>query len=73
MYSFLFTRRRNGELLPWLVSSNETSTQKGMLLVIGYFNANVGRWEPSEMSSAVMVYGFGETNEASEQLEDVCL
>jgi len=44
-----------------------------MLLVMGDFNANVGRREPSAMSSAVGLYGLGETNEAGEQLEDFCL
>jgi len=40
-----------------------------MLLLMGDFNAK----EPSAMSSAVGLYGLGETNEASEQLEDFCL
>ena len=40
-----------------------------MLLVMGDFNAKVGRREPSAMSSAVGLYGSGETNEAGEQLE----
>jgi len=31
-----------------------------MLLVIGDFNAKVGRREPSVMSSAVGLYGLGE-------------
>jgi len=44
-----------------------------MLLLMGDFNTKVGRTEPSAMSSAVGLYGLGETNEASEQLEDVCL
>ena len=44
-----------------------------MLLVMGDFNAKVGRREPSAMSSAVGLYGSGETNEADEQLEDFCL
>ena len=44
-----------------------------MLLVMGDFNAKVGRREPSAMSSAVRLYGLGETNEAGEQLEDFCL
>jgi len=44
-----------------------------MLLVMGDFNAKVGRREPSAMSSAVGLYGLGETNEAGEQLEDFCL
>ena len=44
-----------------------------MLLVMGDFNAKVGRSEPSAMSSAVGLYGLGETNEAGEQLEDFCL
>ena len=35
-----------------------------MLLVMGDFNARVGRREPSAMSSAVGLYGLGETNEA---------
>ena len=43
-----------------------------MLLVMGDFNAEVGRREPSAMSSAVGLYGLGETNEAGEQLEDFC-
>ena len=40
---------------------------------MGDFNATVGRRELSAMSSAVGLYGLGETNEASEQLEDFCL
>ena len=45
-----------------------------MLLVIGDFNAKVGRREPSAMSSAVGLYGLEKkTNEAGEQLEDFCL
>jgi len=44
-----------------------------MLLVMGDFNAKVCRREPSAMSSAVGLYGLGETDEASEQLEDFCL
>ena len=44
-----------------------------MLLVMGDFNAKVGRREPFAMSSAVGLYGLGETNEAGEQLEDFCL
>ena len=44
-----------------------------MLLVMGDFNAKVGRREPSAMSSVVGLYGLGETNEACEQLEDFCL
>ena len=44
-----------------------------MLLVMGDFNAKVGRREPSAMSSAVGLYGLGETNEAGKQLEDFCL
>jgi len=43
-----------------------------MLLVMGDFNAKVGRREPSAMSSAVELYGLGESNEAGEQLEDFC-
>ena len=44
-----------------------------MLLVMGDFNAKVGRREQSAMSSAIGLYGLGETNEAVEQLEDFCL
>jgi len=44
-----------------------------MLLVMGDFNAKVDRREPSAMSSAVGLYGLGETNEAGKQLEDFCL
>jgi len=44
-----------------------------MLPVMGDYNAKVGRREPSAMSSAVGLYGLGETNEAVEQLEDFCL
>jgi len=44
-----------------------------MLFVMGDFNAKVCRREPSAMSSAVGLYGLGETNEAGEQLEDFCL
>jgi len=40
---------------------------------MGDFNAKVGRREPSAMSSAVGLYGLGETNEAGEQLEDFYL
>ena len=47
--------------------------KRDMLLVMGDFNAKVGRREPSTMSSAVGLYGLGETNEASEQLEDFSL
>jgi len=39
---------------------------------MGDFNAKVGRREPSTMSSAVGLYGLGETNEAGEQLEEFC-
>ena len=44
-----------------------------ILLVMGDFNAKVGRREPSAVSSAVGLYGLGKTNEAGEQLEDFCL
>jgi len=44
-----------------------------MQLVMGDFSVNVGRREPSAMSSAVGLYRLGETNEAGEQLEDFCL
>ena len=44
-----------------------------MLLVMGDFNAKVGRRESSAVLSAVGLYGLGETNEAGEQLEDFCL
>ena len=44
-----------------------------VLLILGDFNAKVGRRKPSAMSSAVGLYGFGETNEAGEQLEDFCV
>ena len=47
--------------------------KEDMLLVMGDFNAKVGRREPSAMSSAVGLYGLGETNETVEQLEDFCL
>jgi len=47
--------------------------KRDMLLIMGEFNTKVGRREPSAMSSAVGLYGLGETNEASEQLEDFCL
>ena len=47
--------------------------KRDMLLIMGDFNAKVGRREPSRMSSAVGLYGLGETNEAGEQLEDFCL
>jgi len=46
---------------------------KQVLLVMGNFNTKVGRREPSAMSSAVGLYGLGETNEAGGQLEDFCL
>ena len=42
-------------------------------LVMGDFNAKVGRREPSAMSSVVGLYGLEESNEAGEQLEDFCL
>jgi len=48
-------------------------TKRDMLLVMGDFNAKVGRREPSTMSSAIGLYAVGETNEASEQLEDFYL
>jgi len=41
--------------------------KRDMLLVMRNFNAKVGRREPSAMSSAVGLYGLGETNEAGEQ------
>ena len=44
-----------------------------MLLVMDDFNAKVGSREPFAMSSAVGLYGLGETNEAGGQLEDFCL
>jgi len=44
-----------------------------MLLAMGDFNANVGKRELSAMSSAVGLYGLGETDKAGEQLEDFCL
>ena len=47
--------------------------KRDMLLIMGDFNAKVGRREPSRMSSAVGLYGLGVTNEAGEQLEDFCL
>jgi len=37
-----------------------------MRLVMGDFNAKVGRREQSAMSSAVGLYGLGETNKAGE-------
>jgi len=46
---------------------------RDMLLVMGDFNAEVGRREPSAMSSAVGLYGLEETNQAGEQLQDFCL
>jgi len=52
--------------------STKTCLRGDMLLVMGDFNA-VCRREPSAMSSAVGLYGLGETNEASDQLEDICL
>jgi len=44
-----------------------------MLLVMGDFNAKVGRREPSAVSLAVGLYGLGETYETGGQLEDFCL
>ena len=42
--------------------------KRDMLLVMGDFHAKVGRREPSAMSSAVGLYGLGETNEAARRL-----
>ena len=47
--------------------------KRDVLLVMGDFNAKVGKSKPSAMSSAVGLYGLKETNEAGEQLEDFCL
>jgi len=47
--------------------------KRDMLLVMRNFNAKVGRREPSAMSSAVGLYGLGETNEAGEQLDNFYL
>jgi len=47
--------------------------KRDLLLVMGDFSAKVGRNEPSTMSSAVGLYGLGETNEAGEQLEEFCM
>ena len=47
--------------------------KRDMLLIMGDFNAKVGRREPSIMSSALGLYSLGETNEDGEQLEDFCL
>ena len=47
--------------------------KRDLLLVMGDFDAKVARREPSAMWSAVGLYGLGETNEASEQLEEFCL
>jgi len=47
--------------------------KRDMLLVRSDFNAKVGRRESSAMSSAVGLYGLGETNEAGKQLEDFSL
>jgi len=44
-----------------------------VLLVMGEFNAKVGRRKLSAVLSTVWLYGLGETNEADEQLEDFCL
>jgi len=44
--------------------------KRDMLLIMGDFNAKVGRTEPSTMSSAVGLYGLGEKNEAGEHLEE---
>ena len=57
----------------FLSDSISHDKQGDMLLVMGDFNAKVVRREPSAMSSAVGLYGLGETNEAGEQLEDFCL
>jgi len=37
------------------------------------FNTEDSRREPSAVSSAVGLYGLGETNEGGDQLEDFCL
>jgi len=47
--------------------------KRDTLLIMGDFNAKVGRREPSTMSSAVGLYCLGETNEAGEQIEEFCL
>ena len=47
--------------------------KEDVLLILGDFNAIVGRRQPSAMSSTVGLCGLGETNEAGEQLEDFCL
>jgi len=57
----------------WLAVTCKQVPKGDMLLVMGNFNAKVGRREPFAMSSAVWLYGLGETNEAVEQLEDFCL
>jgi len=46
-----------------------------VLLVMGDFNAEVGRREPSAMSSAVGMYSLGEMHEAGEAVSsyDFCL
>jgi len=41
-----------------------------VLLIMGDYNAKVGRREPLAISSTIGLYGVGETNEANEQLED---
>jgi len=46
--------------------------QVPMLLIMGEFNAKVGKREQSAMLSAVGLYGLDETNEAGDQLKD-CL
>jgi len=62
------------EMFYQVLSQAVKQVPKGdMLLVMDDFNAKVGSREPFAMSSAVGLYGLGETNEAGGQLEDFCL
>jgi len=61
-------QRQQPRVKKWRGSTKVCLKQLNELLVMGDFNAKVGR-----MPSAVGLYGVEETNEAGEQLEDFYL